>query len=73
MKKEIISRHGRIFTDYKSPFGWHFTAEEEARYWEMCHISTKWFNEHYCQPRDKRIVLTNYANYEQKGISKTFR
>lgn len=55
----IISRHGRIFSDYKSPLGWYFTAEEEARAWEVCKMAEKWFNDRYYQPREKRSFSTN--------------
>lgn len=66
----VISRHGRTFSDHKSPLGWYFTAEEVARAWEVSTISTKWFNEHYAPMRDKRMVTTKYANYVQENNSK---
>ena len=62
--------HGRVFTEHKSPLGWYFTAEEEARAGEVCRISEQWFNKHYAPKRDRRIVTTNYANYGQKNTGK---
>lgn len=61
--RRAIRRHGRIFTDHKSPLGWFFTAEEEARAWEACQLSTQWFNEHFASISDRRMVITDYANY----------
>lgn len=62
----ITALHGKIFTEHKSPFGWYFSAEEEARAWEVCQISEQWFNKHYAPISDDRIVLTQYANSEKK-------